>query len=95
MDFQRSGRKIFKMASCGLEAVNEPLEKAASLLSLDSLQYHKNAPYSKNVSRVRCICHKIFSLQPTVSGKLMTHQLLLPVNRRYHLQYNDYSKVLL
>ena len=34
----------------------------------------------------------IFALQPTVSGKLMTYQLLLLVNRRY-LQYNDYSKV--
>ena len=29
MNFQRSGRKN-KMASCGLEAVNEPLEEAAS-----------------------------------------------------------------
>ena len=30
------------------------------------------------------------ALQPTVSGKLMTYQLL---NRRYYLQYNDYSKI--
>ena len=29
------------MASFGLEAVNEPLEKAASQLSLDSLRDHK------------------------------------------------------
>ena len=35
----------------------------------------------------------IFALQPTFSGKLMTYHLLLPVNRRYYLQYNDYSKV--
>ena len=35
----------------------------------------------------------IFALQPTVSGKLMTYQLLLPVNRIHYLQYNDYSKV--
>ena len=35
----------------------------------------------------------IFALQPTVSGKLMTYQLLFPVNRRYYLQYNDCSKV--
>ena len=83
------------MASCGLEAVNEPLEDAANQLSLDSLQDHENAPYSSNFSRVRCICHKLFALQPTVSGKLMTYQLLLSVNQRYYLQYSDYSKVLL
>ena len=93
MNFQRSGRK--NMASCGLEAVNEPLEEAASQLSLDSFRDHKNALYSSNFSRVRCICHKVFALQPTVSGKLMTYQLLLPVNRRYCLQFKDYSKVLL
>ena len=29
------------MASCGLEAVNESLEEAASQLSLDSLRDHK------------------------------------------------------
>ena len=34
------------MASCGLEAVNEPLEEAASQLSLNSLRDHKSAPYS-------------------------------------------------
>ena len=34
------------MASYGLEAVNEPLEEAASQLSLDSFRDHKNAPYS-------------------------------------------------
>ena len=64
-------KKNKKMASCGLEAVNEPLEKAASQLSLDFLRDHKNAPYSSNCSRVRCICHKVFALQPTVFGKLM------------------------
>ena len=83
------------MASYGLEAVNETLEEVASQLSLDFLQDHENAPYSSDFSRVRCICHKVFALQSTVSGKLMTYQLLLPVNRRYYLQYNDYSKVLL
>ena len=67
------------MASYGLEAVNEPLEKAASQLSFDSLRYHKNAPNSLNFSRVRCICQEVFALQPTVSGKLMTYQLLLSV----------------
>ena len=42
MNFQRSGRKKIKeMASYGLEAVNEPLEKAASQLTLDSLRDHK------------------------------------------------------
>ena len=69
MNFQRSGRKNKKMASCGLEAVNEPLEEAASQLSLSSLRDHKNASYSSNFSRVRCICHKVFALQPAVSGK--------------------------
>ena len=48
MNFQRSGRKNKKMASYGLEAVNEPLEEADSQLSLDSLRDHKNAPYSLN-----------------------------------------------
>ena len=94
MNFQRSGRKI-KMASCDLEAVNQPLKEAASQLSLDSLRDHKNEPYSLNFSRARCICHGVFALQPTVSGNLMTYQLLLPVNQRYYLQYNDYSNVLL
>ena len=67
------------MASYGLEAVNEPLEEAASKLSLDSLRDHKNAPYSLNFSRVRCICQEVFALQLTVSGKLKTYQLLLSV----------------
>ena len=83
------------MVSYGLEDANEPLEEAASQLSLDSLRDHKKAPYSSNFSRVRWICHKVFVLRPTVSGKLTTYQLLLPVNRRYYLQYNNYSKVLL
>ena len=52
MNFQRPDRKNKKMASYGLEAVNEPLEEAASQLSLDSLRDHKNAPYSLNFSRV-------------------------------------------
>ena len=78
MNLQKSEEK--KMSSCSLEAVNEPLEEAASQLSLDSLRDHKNALYSSNFSRVRYICHKVFALQPTVSGKLMTYQLLLPVN---------------
>ena len=64
------------MASCGLEAVNEPLGEVASQLSLDSLRDHKNAPYSLNVSRVRCMCHKVFALQPAVSGILMTYSFL-------------------
>ena len=50
------------MVSCSLEDVNEPLEEAASQLSLDSLRDHKNAPYSSNFSRVRCICHEVFVL---------------------------------
>ena len=45
------------MASCGLEAVKEPLEEAASQLSLDSSRDHKNAPLSSKFSKVRCICH--------------------------------------
>ena len=67
------------MASYGIEAVNKPLEEAASQLSLDSLRDHKNAPYSLSFSRVRCICQEFIALQPTVSGKLMTYQLLLSV----------------
>ena len=91
----RQKKKCKKRTSCGLEAVIELLEEAASQLSLDSLRDHKNAPYSSNFSRVRCICQEAFALQPTVSEKLMAYQLLLPVYRRYYLQYNDYSKVLL
>ena len=79
MNFQRSDRKNKKMASYGLEAVSEPLEEAASQLSLDSLRDHKNSPYSLNFSKVGCICQEVFALQPTVSGKLMTYQLLLSV----------------
>ena len=56
MNFQRSGRKKKKMASYGLEAVNEPLEEAASQLSLDSLRDHKHL--TLNFSRVRCICQE-------------------------------------
>ena len=37
------------MASCGLEAVNEPLEEAAGQLSLDSLRDHlKTHPIPRN-----------------------------------------------
>ena len=76
------------------EAVSELLKEAACQLSLDSLRDHKSAPYPLNFSTVRCICHEVFASQPSVSGKLMTYQLLLLVNRRYYLQYNDYRKVL-
>ena len=62
MNFQLSGRKNKKMASYGLEAVNEPLEEAARQLGLDSLRDHKNAPYSLNFSRVRCICQEFICL---------------------------------
>ena len=50
------------MASYGLEAVNEPLAEAASQLSLDSMRDHKNAPYSLNFSKVRCICQEFICL---------------------------------
>ena len=83
------------MASCCLEAVNEPLEEAANQLSLDSFRDYGNGPYSSNFLRVRCICHEVFALQPTVSGKLIAYQLLLPVNRKHYLQYDDYLIVLL
>ena len=41
------------MESCGLEAVNQPLEEAASQLSLDSLRDNKNAPYSLKFAFVK------------------------------------------
>ena len=44
MNFQADQAEKIKMASCGLEAVNEPLEEAASQLSLDFLRDYKNAP---------------------------------------------------
>ena len=59
-EFSKIGQK--KMASCGLEDVNEPLEEAASQLSLDSLRDDKNARYSSNFSKMRCICHKVLDL---------------------------------
>ena len=60
------------MASYGLEAVNEPLEEAASQLSLDSLRHHKNAPYlsSLNFSRVRYICQEFICLTTTSLWKI-------------------------
>ena len=39
MNFQRSSRENKKMASCGLEAVKEPLEESASL---DSSRDNRN-----------------------------------------------------
>ena len=47
------------MASCGLEAVSEPLEEAASRFSLDSLRDHKKRTFSSNLSRVKGICHEV------------------------------------
>ena len=58
------------MASYGLEAVNEPLEEAASQLSLESLGDHKNAPHSLNFSRVRCICQEFVCLTTNSLWKL-------------------------
>ena len=97
MNFQRSGRKNKKMASYGLEAVNEPLEEAASQLSLDSSRDHKNAPYSLNFSRVRSICQEFICLTTNSLWKIddVSASSLSSAYRRHYLQYNDYSKVLL
>ena len=83
------------MASYGVEAVNEPMEVAASQLSLYSLRDHKSAPYSSNFLGMRCICHNVFGLTTNSLWKIDDVSLLLPVNGRYYLPYNDYSKVLL
>ena len=85
------------MASYGLEAVNEPWEKAASKLSLDSLRDHKNAPYSLNFSRVRCICQEFVCLTTNSLWKIddVSVSSFSLAYRRHYLQYNDYSKVLL
>ena len=85
------------MASYGLEAVNEPLEKAASQLSLDSLRDHKNAPNSLNFSRVRSICQEFICLTTNSLWKIddVSASSLSLAYRRHCLQYNDYSKVLL
>ena len=98
MNFQRSGGKFFfKMVSYGLEAVNEPLEKAASQLSLDSLQDHKNAPYSLNFLRVRYICQEFICLTTNSLWKIddVSAASFSLAYRRHYLQYNDCSKVLL
>ena len=86
------------MASYGLEAVNEPpLEEAASQLSLDSLRGHKNAPYSLNFSRMRCICQEFICLTTSSLWKVddVSASSFSLAYRRYYLQYNDCSKVLL
>ena len=64
------------MASCG-ETVNESLEEAASQLSLDSSRDNTKRTLLLEFRSVRCIFPEVFALQPTVSGKLMTCQLLL------------------
>ena len=80
MNFQRSGRKNKKkMGSYDLEAVNQPLEEAASQLSLDSLQDHKTHLTLGIFQEWDAFVKNLFALQPTVSGKLMTYQLLLSV----------------
>ena len=97
MNFQRSGRKTKKMASYGLEAVNEPLEEAAIQLSLETLRDLKKAPYSLNFSRVRCICQEFISLTTNSLWKIddVSASSFNLACRRHYLQYNDYSKVLL
>ena len=47
-EFSKIKQKKIKMVPCGLEAVNELLEEAASQLSLHSLRNHKNAPTLRN-----------------------------------------------
>ena len=85
------------MASDGLEAVNEPLEEAASKFSLDSLRDHKNAPYSLNFSRVICIFQEFICLSSNSLWKIddISASSFSLAYRRHYLQYNDYSKVLL
>ena len=97
MNFQRSGRENKKMASYVLEAVNEPLEEAASQLSLDSLQDHKDAPYSLKFSRVRCICQEFICLTANSLWQIddVTASSFSLAYRTHYLQYNDFSKVLL
>ena len=92
MNFQRSGRKNKKNGviwSYGLEAVSQ--------LSLDSLRDHKNAPYSLNFSRVRCICQEFICLTTNSLWKIdgVSASSFSLAYRRHYLQYNDYSKVLL
>ena len=85
------------MASYGLEAVNEPLEEAASQLSLDSLRDHRNAPYFLNFSRVRCICQEFICLTTNSLWKIgdISASSFSLAYQRHNLQYDDYSKVLL
>ena len=74
------------MASYGLEAVNQPLEEAASQLSLDSLRDHKNSPYL-NFSRVRCICQEVFALHicniMTIRKFYCSSTLICPIQKTY------------
>ena len=77
------------MASYGLEALNEPLEEAASQLSLDSLRDY--------FSRVRCICQEFICLTTNSLWKIddVSACSFSLAYRRHYLQNNDYSKVLL
>ena len=96
-EFSKIRQKNEKMASYGLEAVNEPLEEAASQLSLDSLRDHKNTPYSLNFSRVRCICQEFICLTTNGLWKIddVSASSFSLTYRRQYLKYNDFSKVLL
>ena len=84
------------MASYGLEAVNEPLEEAASQLSLDSLRDHKHLTLHE-FSRVRCICQEFLCFTTNSLWKIddVSASSFSLAYRRHYLQYNDYSKVLL
>ena len=80
------------MASYGLEAVNEPLEEAASQLNLDSLGDHKKHLTLLNFSRVRCICQEFICLTTNSLWKNddVSASSFSLAYRRHYLQYNDY-----
>ena len=79
----------------GLEAANEPLEEAASHLSLDSLRDHKKHTLLFEFFKGEMHLPQGICLTNNSLWNLMTYQLLLPVNRRYYLLCNDNTKSLL
>ena len=82
-----------KEAQHPLKREKQVIDKSSIMLKISTKSMHRVLMLIFEFLKVEMHLSWIFALQPTVSGKLMTYELLLPVNRRYYLQYNDYSKV--
>ena len=95
--FKDQAEKI-KMASYGLEAVNEPLEEAVSQLSLDSLRDHKKTHPTLRVFQgwgTFVTRYLPYSQQSLENWWRISFFFQLAEDISYYLQYNDNKKVLL